>query len=186
MIWLGGRDRSAQASRAAADTIILPHLDSAHNLARWLVHDASLAEDVVQDAVARALTYIASYDGGDARAWLMKIVRNVAYDALAVRKRRQAVHVDTCDADGVSIVEDLADPADDPEVRMSRQQDRDALVAALAGLPTELRECLVLRELEEVSYKQIAAITGVPVGTVMSRLWRARRDLMAITKGSAR
>jgi RNA polymerase sigma factor (sigma-70 family) len=151
--------------------LVLPHLDSAHNLARWLVRDPSLAEDVVQEAVLRALSYFASFRGGDARAWLMRIVRNVAYDALASGRAGAP-----CADDQQAL--DVPDPADDPEVALDRSQQIESLDRALAALPVELRECLVLRELEELSYRQIAEVTGVPVGTVMSRLWRARRAIL--------
>ena len=145
---------------------VLPHLDAAHNLARWLVRDAVLAEDVVQDAVLRALGYFASYRGGDARAWLLRIVRHTAYDTLAARKRSAAGPLD--DADGVH-------DGDDPEAALSRREGVGLIERALAALPLELRECLVLREMDELSYKDISHVVGVPIGTVMSRLWRARR-----------
>ena len=151
---------------------VLPHLDAAYNLARWLMRDAVAAEDVVQDAVVRALGYFGTYRGGDARAWLLQIVRNVAYGALAGRKR----------ADTTTTAEDdpalrVPDPAPDPEAALLRQDDLSHMGRALAALPIELRECLVLRELEELSYREISRVVGVPVGTVMSRLWRARRAL---------
>ena len=151
---------------AAFETAVLPHLNAAHNLGRWLVRDPSLAEDVVQDGMVRALAYFATFRGGDARAWLMQIVRNVAYTALAARPMAELPEIDP------------ADPADDPEAALARRQSAATLDQALAALPVELRECLVLRELEELSYKEIAHVVGVPVGTVMSRLWRARQALM--------
>ena len=158
---------------AGFEQIVLPHLDAAHNLARWLVRDASLAEDVVQDAVVRALAYYASFRGGDARAWLLRIVRNAAYDAIAARPRAP-MSLDQEIGGGLQV----ADPAADPETALARRDDGARLHHMLGALPDELRECLVLRELEELSYKQIATITGVPIGTVMSRLWRARRALI--------
>jgi len=160
---------------------VLPHLDSAHNLARWLVRDPSLAEDVVQDAVLRALSYFSSFRGGDARAWLMRIVRNAAYDALASQRQRPATSLDDAVPSSVRGPPALSvpDPADSPEAALTRRQDLQRLERALAALPIELRECLVLRELEELSYKQIAHIAGVPIGTVMSRLWRARQALVS-------
>jgi RNA polymerase sigma-70 factor, ECF subfamily len=178
---LPGPERaSASQDRAPFEEVVLPHLDSAHNLARWLVRDASLAEDVVQDAVLRALSYFSTFRGGDARAWLMRIVRNVAYGALAARQQRAGTPLDTVvpgfagDPPALS----LPDPADDPEAALTRRQDLEQLECALSTLPVELRECLVLRELEELSYKEIAHVTGVPIGTVMSRLWRARQALI--------
>jgi len=157
------------------EQVVLPHLNAAHNLARWLVGDATLAEDVVQDAALRALSYFGSYRGGDGRAWLLRIVRNAAYGALAARRRSGAAGLT---ADGESTARQIADPADDPEAALVRREGFARLDQALAALPAELRECLVLRELEELSYKEVAHITGVPIGTVMSRLWRARQALM--------
>ena len=164
--------RQAEIDAASFEAVVLPHLDSAHNLARWLVRDASLAEDVVQDSVVRALSYFGSFRGGDSRAWLMQIVRNVAYGMLAARK----THPESIVAFDANML-DIADPADDPEAALAQHQGRQCVERALAALPLELRECLVLRELEELSYKAIAEITGVPIGTVMSRLWRARQVL---------
>lgn len=162
---------------AAFEQTVLPHLDAAHNLARWLVRDAALAEDVVQDAIVRAIGYYATYRGGDARAWLLRIVRNTAYTTLAARRRITAGHDDTgLDADAAH---EIPDPAYNPEATLHHRQRGARLDQALAALPPDLRECLVLRELEELSYKQIAFITGAPIGTVMSRLWRARRALVS-------
>ena len=152
---------------------VLPHLDAAHNLARWLVRDPALAEDVVQDATLRALSYFSTYRGGDPKAWLLRIVRNTAYTALAAARRTGTDSLD--DAPALQV----ADRAPDPEEALTERQRADRLDAALAALPVELRECLVLRELEDLSYKDIAGITGVPIGTVMSRLWRARNALDA-------
>lgn len=151
---------------------VLPHLDAAYNLARWLVRDPTLAEDVVQDATLRAINYSSSYRGGDGRAWLLRIVRNAAYTAITARRQSAASSLD----DPAAL--QVADPADDPETASARRQDLGALDRALAALPVELRECIVLRELEELSYKEVAQVTGVPIGTVMSRLWRARQALM--------
>jgi len=180
----------ASAARDAAtfEQAVLPHLDSAHNLARWLVRDASLAEDVVQDAMLRAFGYFSTFRGGDARAWLMRIVRNVAYGALTARQAHAGPSLDAAvpDAPSDSPALRVPDPADDPEAALTRRQDMEQLECALAALPVELRECLVLRELEVLSYKEIAQVTGVPVGTVMSRLWRARQALMGgEAKGNA-
>jgi RNA polymerase sigma factor (sigma-70 family) len=163
------------------EQLILPHLNAAYNLAHWLMRDATQAEDVVQDAVLRALSYFNSYKGGDARAWLLRIVRNSAYAVLATRRRGGMISLDDSGltADGEPIAMEIADPADDPEMTLSRSEGFARLDQVLAALPAELRECLVLHELEELSYKDIAHITGVPIGTVMSRLWRARQALIS-------
>jgi RNA polymerase sigma factor (sigma-70 family) len=163
------------------DQIILPHLNAAYNLAHWLMRDPTQAEDVVQDAVLRALSYFNSYKGGDPRAWLLRIVRNSAYAVLASRRRGGMISLDDSGltADGDPIAMEIADPSDDPEMTLSRSEGFDRLDQVLAALPAELRECLVLHELEELSYKEVAHITGVPIGTVMSRLWRARQALIS-------
>lgn len=155
----------------------MPHLNSAHNVARWLVRDPSLAEDVVQDAMLRALSYYAGFRGDDARAWLLQIVRNVAYATLAARKKRAEA---TLDEDS----QELPDLADNPETALTKLQGLKLLEQKLAAMPLELRECLVLRELEGCSYKEIARVTETPIGTVMSRLWRARQSLMGLPEGS--
>ncbi len=160
------------------ERVVLPHLDAAYNLARWLVGDATLAQDVVQDAVMRALSYFGSFRGGDARAWLLRIVRNTAYTALAARQRGGTASLDAMWRDGEATALQVHDPADDPEAALARSENVAQLDQALAALPLELRECLVLRELQELSYKEISHVTGVPIGTVMSRLWRARQLLM--------
>jgi RNA polymerase sigma-70 factor (ECF subfamily) len=159
---------------------MLPHLAAAYNLARWLAKDPSLADDIVQDAFVRALSYFNTFKGGDARAWLLRIVRNAAYGTLAARTRRPTASLEEAGLlpDGEHAPHEIADAADNPEAALSRTEGYARLDQALAALPTELRECLVLHELEELSYKEIAQITGVPIGTVMSRLWRARQALM--------
>jgi RNA polymerase sigma-70 factor (ECF subfamily) len=159
------------------EQIVLPHLDAAHNLARWLLGDAARAEDVVQDAVLRAITYFHSYRGGDAKAWFLQIVRNTAYSATAARRKSAEVPFDdSLDTEGPTL--ELPDPAPNPEATLDQRQQRMQLDEALSALPVALRECLVLRELEELSYKDIVRITGLPMGTVMSRLWRARQMLL--------
>ena len=176
MIWrLPGRAARSSAppaiDRARFEAEILPHLDSAANFARWKLRDATLAEDVVQEAMLRAFTYFPGFRGGDGRAWLLQIVRNVAVTAL-VGRTVASVSVDD------DMVLEMPDPSDNPEQANSARQGRELLARALAALPDELRECLVLREFEELSYKEIAEVVGVPMGTVMSRLWRARQALL--------
>ena len=161
-------------AKADFERVVLPHLDAAYNLARWLVRDATLAQDVVQDANIRALLYYRSYRGGDARAWLLRIVRNTAYDALAARTRSATAALDD---PAMNAAGHARDAADDPEMALAGRQRSAELAVALAALPVELRECIVLHELEELSYKDIAIVIGTPIGTVMSRLWRARQAL---------
>jgi RNA polymerase sigma-70 factor (ECF subfamily) len=156
--------------------VALPHLDAAYNLARWLMGSAEEADDVVQDAMTRALTYFPTYRGANARAWVLQIVRNTAYTALQAKLTLRTEPLATDDDTGHRGRE-IADPGDDPETALLRARDRRQLDRLLASLPLELRETVVLRELEELPYRDIAQITGVPVGTVMSRLWRARRQL---------
>jgi RNA polymerase sigma-70 factor (ECF subfamily) len=164
-----------QTEAPSFEQVVLPHLDAAYNLARWLVRDASLAEDIVQDAVLRALQYFASFRGDTSgRAWLLQIVRNAAYAAVKSRRIGTNVPLETDDA------MELPDPGPGPEAQLAQRQDLEQLDQALAALPMELRECLVLCELERLSYKDIARVTGVPIGTVMSRLWRARQALMRL------
>jgi len=167
----------ALAARFAAEVLV--HLDAAHNLARWLLRQPHEAEDVVQEAMLRAVTYFPSFRGVNARAWLLQIVRNTAYAAL---KRPQGIHMvklyqEGDDNEGGDPGIELVDPGDDPEVTLLRSEAKRRVDDLLDRLPVDLRECLVLRELEEMSYREIADITGVPIGTVMSRLWRARRLL---------
>jgi RNA polymerase sigma-70 factor (ECF subfamily) len=157
--------------------ITLPHLDSAYSLARWLVRDPAAAEDVVQDAMVRALSYFGSFRGENARAWLLQIVRNTALTRLAQRAQSPEQPLE---AGPGGMHEHLPDPGRDPEAALAQREGFSRLEQALAALPPELRECVVLRELEEMSYRDIARVAGVPVGTVMSRLFRARQALLRI------
>jgi RNA polymerase sigma-70 factor (ECF subfamily) len=151
------------------EALILPHLDAAYNLARWLTRDSHDADDVVQDACVRALKYLASIERGDARAWFLTIVRNAFYDWL--RRNRPAEIVPGDD----DVLERAVDPAAmDPEQTVVRRAEARALSDAIAALPLQFREVLILREFEELSYKEIARVADIPVGTVMSRLARAR------------
>ncbi len=158
---------------------MLPHLDAAHNLARWLMRDAAAAEDVLQEAMLRALTYFPSFRGVNPRAWLLQIVRNTAYGSLKLDHGSRLVPLAVAAEDAEGAGFDLPSPEDDPETSLIKSRDRCRVRGLIAALPVELRETLVLRELEELSYKEIAEVTRVPLGTVMSRLWRARQSLLA-------
>jgi len=155
---------------ARFDAILLPHLDAAHNLARWLLGNHPDAEDTVQEAYLRALTYFDSFHGDDGRAWFLAIVRHTCFEWL--NKRRRYVELPA------EHLELARDGRPSPEAIQLRNADRAAVQRGLEALPPEYREVLVLREMEEMSYKQIARITDVPIGTVMSRLARARRRLL--------
>ena len=147
---------------------LLPHLDSAYNLARWLVRNGVDAEDVVQEAYVRALQYAAGFRGGDARAWLLTIVRNTAYRWL--RKMRAYEP----DAQFDEEIHTSGTETSNPEELLLEKADACFVENALSRLPVRFREILVLRELEGLSYKEIGHVMGVPMGTVMSTLSRAR------------
>ena len=150
---------------------LLPHLDAAHNLARWLTGSKEDAQDVVQDACLRALTFFDGFHGDDGRGWLLTIVRNTCYDFLRKNRRQAEMLGEAEEADSTP------DRMPDPEALQLRYASQRLVREGMERLPAEYREVLVLRELEEMSYKQIAHVTGTPIGTVMSRLARARKRL---------
>jgi len=154
-------------ARALAD-LLLPHLDSAYRLARWLVRNGEDAEDVVQEAYLRALQYSTGFRGGDARAWLLTIVRNTSYKWLRkTRAYEQAAQFDEeIHTSGIE--------TSNPEQQLLQNADGRLVELVLSELPVRFREILILRELEGLSYKEIVEVMGVPMGTVMSTLSRAR------------
>lgn len=153
---------------------ILIHLDAAYNLARWLMRHGPDAEDVVQEACMRAFKYFDSFHGNDGKAWLLSIVRNACYSRFQQNSQQPVTY--TLDDEDES--EDQEAPmSENPEAILSRLQDILFLDRAIATLPIEFREVLILRELEDLPYKTIADIACIPVGTVMSRLSRARAML---------
>jgi len=151
------------------EELVLPHLDAGYNLARWLTRHVNDAEDVVQDACVRALKYAGSLRDGDARAWFLTIVRHAFYDWC---KRNRPADIVRDDGSAIDMVAD--DSAMEPEQVALRSSESRMLADAVAELPLVFREVLILRELEELSYKEIARIVDIPIGTVMSRLARAR------------
>src|SRR5216683_6805996 len=163
--------------RARFEQLVLPHLDAAFNLARWLLRNRTDSEDVAQEALLRACRFFRGFHGGDARAWLLQIVRNTCYTWLEKNRPMELsmefdeeLHLQTCAT---------------PETLAIASDDRKRLILALETLPSRFREILVLRELEGCSYKEIAAITSIPIGTVMSSLSRARQRLQQVlTQGA--
>ena len=154
---------------------VLPHLDAAYNLARWLTRNDADAQDVVQEAALRAFKFFGGFRGGDARAWLLTIVRNACYTWLQKNRAHELATAFDEEAHGVT--------GDNPETLLLEKVDSQSLKQALEELPAEFREVVILRELEGLSYKEIAGVACVPVGTVMSRLARARKRLQLRLSG---
>ena len=157
--------------RRRFELLVLPHLDAGLNLARWLTHNDHDAQDVVQEAFARAIRYIDGFRGDNPRGWLLQIVRNTCFSWL--KENRPAELLVLNDADDV-LHEIAAPAADEPPTMAMRSADRLQINQAIAALPIVYREVLVLRELDDFSYKDIARIADIPIGTVMSGLARAR------------
>lgn len=172
---------SDDARAAHFNEVVIPHLADALSLARWLTGNGTDAEDVVQDACMKAHASIATYAGGNARAWLLTIVRNSSYTWLARNRPRSIVSVgDLGDLDEISATQatDVADSRG-PEASLIAKAETAALEAAIAALPQPFRETLVLRDINGLAYRDIATMLGLPIGTVMSRLARARGLLIS-------
>ena len=176
--------KDLEDDRAARfEALAMPHLDAAYNLARWLTRSDSDAEDLVQTAFLRAFKASDGFRGGDARAWLLTIVRNTFYTSLRERHRERGdlcfdeeLHDDDASVNAGSAYAVGSDPA-----RISAIRDAgDTVNRALRKMPPAFREVLVMKEMDDLSYKQIAQIVGIPIGTVMSRLARARKQLLAL------
>ncbi len=162
----------------AFNEAVLPHLDTAYNLARWLTRNDQDAQDVVQEASLRALKYWKGFSGRDCRPWLLAIVRNTYYSWL----RERSVQPELT-ADGE--MDEVDESGLNPEKVLLRNANKELLQAALEDLPVEFREAIVLREMEGLSYKEIADIAAVPIGTIMSRLARARKRLQIYLMNAA-
>jgi RNA polymerase sigma factor (sigma-70 family) len=173
-----GPSRFAQAPGADLGTnfreLILPHVDGAYNLARFLTRDPVLSEDVVQDAVLRAFRAFGQFRGGSPRAWLFAIVRNCSLTAQAGTGA------------ALGLVVEEADPGPTPEDEAMRKDEIGRVRSAIEAMPEPFREAVVLRDLEDLSYAEIAEVTGVPIGTVMSRLSRGRERLRKLMNGEAK
>ena len=172
----GARDEQAWQFRA----LILPHMDGAYNFARYLAHDPTAAEDIVQEAFLRAFRAFPTYRGGAPKAWLFAIVRNCFLNWAGQRSGAARAVIDEgalSEAQSLALA-NVADLAQDtPEAALLRRREIETVRAVIENLPEPFRETLVLREMEELSYKQISILTAAPIGTVMSRLARARQML---------
>jgi RNA polymerase sigma-70 factor (ECF subfamily) len=185
MAWM--RDRTATGRARAGqevteiigdkerfESLVLPHLDAAYNFARWLTRDDHRARDVAQDALLRALRFFGGFRGENVRPWLLSIVRNTYFSSLKALQREE-LRPDLDEEITGSALEAAYEL--DPSLTLERKWDRERINRALESLPLEFREILILREMEDLSYKQIADVAEIPIGTVMSRLSRARRLL---------
>jgi RNA polymerase sigma-70 factor (ECF subfamily) len=155
------------------EALVLPHLDVAYNLARWLTRSDQDADDVVQEAFLRAFRFLDGMEGESGRAWLLAIVRNTAMSWLEAGRASSA----TREFDELKHGQAHTDG---PEAQLARKDTRGQVNAALKKLPAEFREVLVLREMEDLSYREIAHVAAIPIGTVMSRLSRARKEFAAL------
>jgi RNA polymerase sigma factor (sigma-70 family) len=167
-----------EVSHQDFEQAIFPNLDAAYNYARWLTRDDHNAEDVVQESCLRAFKFFASFRGGNARAWLLAIVRNTYYSSL--EKNR----ADTLTEEGYDLDALMAEETGGVDRSLEAADSRRVVNHALEQLPRQYREVIVLRELEEMSYQQIAGIANIPIGTVMSRLARARKLLHRLLRSS--
>jgi len=172
-----GAARHADAMRRF-NQCVLPHLDAAYNLARWLTGNVSDAQDVTQEALLRAFRFVDGFHGSDARAWLLTIVRHAAYSWLERHRPQQLAAVPETALDAAE-QSGAIEPAPSPENVLNDQHTHALLLELMNELPLPFREVLVLREVEELSYREIAAVTDLPIGTVMSRLARARLQMRA-------
>jgi RNA polymerase sigma-70 factor (ECF subfamily) len=163
---------------ASFHDVVLPHLDAAHRLARWLTRNEHDAEDAVQDASLRALRYFGTFTGGNGRAWFLRIVRNTCH---VRRGRHEPAVIDEFEEDRHTVRQ----TSPDPETLLLRADGAERIHRAIADLPAHLREILVFREFEGLSYQELAEVLDIPAGTVMSALWRARRALREMLNARA-
>ena len=175
---------SDQLKQLRFQATILPHINAAYNLARWLTHGHAEAEDIVQEAYLRAFKFFDGFHGEDGRVWLLGIVRNTFYTWYQQNKTQNQHTPFEEDLHGAN-TEIFKSDDDNPEQIMLQKDSQRVLNNALRALPIEFREVMVMRELEDLSYKQIAAIVQIPMGTVMSRLGRGRKQLATILAASA-
>jgi RNA polymerase sigma factor (sigma-70 family) len=160
-----------EQTRTRFEALMLPLMNDAYNLARWLMKNPEDAQDTVQESYLRAFRFFASFQGTNFRAWLLRIVRNTCYSALEARKLREK------EVSLEAEIDEIEDHSPLPPVSLARKATVEAVREAIAALPVEFREAVVLREMEGLSYKEISQVIEVPIGTVMSRLARARHQL---------
>jgi RNA polymerase sigma factor (sigma-70 family) len=167
--------------KARFNAVVMPHLNDAYHLARWLTGNSADAEDVVQDAFLRVFRAIGNLSDGNVRAWVLTIVRHAAYQWL--RKNRPAMLIYVDDLERVTPAQSGQQDAETPEAALIAKMEATCLEVAIAALPVLRRETLVLRDVQGLAYREIAEMTGVPIGTVMSRLARARGQIIAAMSG---
>jgi RNA polymerase sigma-70 factor (ECF subfamily) len=188
---LGQRDLGLREEddKARFARIVTPHLDDAFALARWLARDRADADDILQDACVRAFRAIGGFAGGNARAWVLAIVRNTAFTWLKQNRGQGFVGLDDLSAGERLQAEqggNGSQPGPTPEAELIASADAQKLERLIAALPIEFREALVLRDIQGLNYREIAEITGTPLGTVMSRLARARHRLIVRLRDAER
>lgn len=165
-----------EAKRARFERLVLPHMDAAFSLARWLVRDATHAEEAVQEGFLKAFKYFHTFRGGEARPWILSVVRNACYEMMEAERRCAAVPFDEDrHGDGAAAPGTVLRLPVDPEAALIARADREAVHSCLRDLPPQYREAIVLRELHGCSYREISQIADIPLGTVMSRLARGRK-----------
>jgi RNA polymerase sigma-70 factor (ECF subfamily) len=169
----------SEAPAARFERVVMPHLDAAFSLARWLAGNAHDAEDIAQESYLRAYRAFHTVHGGNVRPWLLSIIRNTCYTWLKRNRARAPKAISDDELD------DLATGAFDPQAELLRLDDEETVTRTMDQLPPEYREVIVLRELQELSYRQIAEIVQIPIGTVMSRLARARNQLERLMLATA-
>jgi RNA polymerase sigma-70 factor, ECF subfamily len=176
----------SDSKRARFEREMLPHLDAAHNLARWILRGSDDAQDVTQEAIVRALKYFDGFHGENAKAWLLKIVRNTCYSWIKDRPKTESMSPDEeglLNPEHERALEAAGHSLPAPDARLMKEADRRVINQGMQALPTAYREILILREIEELSYQEISEIADIPIGTVMSRLSRARASLLQWVSG---
>ncbi|MET3666337.1 sigma-70 family RNA polymerase sigma factor [Caulobacter sp. 1776] len=181
--WWRARARAVSTGPEDFDAVVLVHIDAAYNLARYLTGDVELAEDIVQDALLKAYRGFPTYRGDNAKAWLLTIVRRGFIDWSNARRAGRAVFSEAETAEDAG--DHVADPSDSAEALLLRAADVSTVQRALQALPEPFRESLILREIEGLSYREVAEMTGVPQGTVMSRLARGRELLARMLRAAS-